>query len=229
MGWISPAASLPLRLCIGILFLAFPCSVSSMIPPSPSPPLPANTPAFSSLGSLSTPSEPLPSDPVLESDTGSIRTYSNDTEGAGSGSGGSGGQSNSAATASEWDGIKKLFQRALPFLAIGMALLCSCGLCCCCYCVYRRASRPAPPPYYGGPPPGFSFAASGRTPGPYPPCQTEAAPQYAHGYPPPWPHGSSHGSPMMASRYNDERESYGSTMMASRSRYKDDVERECRV
>jgi hypothetical protein len=159
------------------LFLALPCSVTSMSPPPP--PSPMNAPAFSSTGSLTRPgdADPLPSEPVLASDAGPIRSYVNASEGASSRNSGSGGHSTEAG---EWDGIKKLFQRALPFLAIGMALLSSCGLCCCCYCAWRRANRPAHPPVYGGTSPGFVFAAGG---GLYPPCHTGAAPPYPHQWP----------------------------------------------
>ena len=169
------------------LFLALPCSAASTIPsPPPSPAnTPANTPAFSSTGSLTRPDDakPLPSEPVLESDEGSIRSYVNASEGESARNSGSGGQSTDT-TAGEWDGIRKLFQRALPFLAIGTALLCSCGLCCCCYCAWRRANRKKQSPYHGGPPPGFMFAAGG---GPYPPCHSGAAPPYPQGYPQQWP------------------------------------------
>ena len=181
------------------LFLALPCSATSMIP-SP-PPSPMNAPAFSSTGSLTRPSdaEPLPSEPVLTSDEGSIRSYVNASDDASSKNSEAGGHS-ADAPAGEWDGIKKLFQRALPFLAIGMALLCSCGLCCCCYCAWRRANRPAHPPHYGGPPPPqpqFMFASGG---GPYPPCHMGAAPPpYPPGYPQQWPvHDYNHGPPMQA-------------------------------
>ena len=163
------------------LFLALPCSVTSMFPPPP--PSPMNAPAFSSTGSLTRPSDaqPLPSEPVLASDEGSIRSYVNASNDASSKSSESVGHSTDT-TAGEWDGIKKLFQRALPFLAIGMALLCSCGLCCCCYCAWRRANRPAHPPYYGGPPPPqpqFMFAAGGG--------YELGGQAYPPGYPQQWP------------------------------------------
>ena len=170
-----------------LAFLAFlPYSATSIIVPSP--PSPANAPAFSSTGSLARPSDsqPLPSEPVLASDEGSIRSYANASDGTGARNNGYGSHSTDT-TAGDWDGIRKLFQRALPFMALGMALLCSGGICCCCYCAWRRANRPAHPPYYGGPPgayyggpQGFVFAAGG---GPYPQCHPGAAPPCPQGYP----------------------------------------------
>ena len=172
-----------------LVFVAFlPYSSTTIIAPHPPSPSPANAPVFSSTGSLARPSdaEPLPSEPVLASDEGSIRSYANASDGANARSDGYGSHSTDT-TAGDWDGIRKLFQRALPFMALGMALLCSCGLCCCCYCAWRRANRPAYPPYYGGPPgayyggpQGFVFAGGG---GPYPQCHPGAPPPCPQGYP----------------------------------------------
>ena len=178
------------RLCLGSLWL----SVTSVWSLPPSPP---TAPLFSKVDSLSRPASALPSEPVLASDPGSVRG-SNATTGGGANAinsaGGSSSQSQSGAatTNDEWAGIRKLFQRALPFIIIAFVVCCACGGCCCCYLVYRRATRPQPPAPFYGPGHQFVFPAGGGTLGPYPPCHTNefiGVPPYSSKHGAPWYEG----------------------------------------
>ena len=124
-------------------------------PPAPAPvPNPPNLPEFVVADALSRPASALPNEPMLAGDV----PVGNESVAMGEGAAGrvhtaeadGGITTGDAVGTDEWAGMRKLFQRALPFLAIGGALCCSCMCCCGCYLAHRRLFRSRPPPAYWG-------------------------------------------------------------------------------